>query len=128
MRRLIALAALLAAAAALFVAGRALGAEPLTLTIAGSRYTATVVIDPPRTGAVVVETRVTSGDADGLALSAVMPDMGHAMPELSAAEREPGRFVAEGELFTMSGVWDVSIRLTGPAGEETLTAKALISG
>ncbi len=49
-------------------------------------------------------------------------------PELAAAEREPGRFVAEGELFTMSGVWDVSIRLTGPAGEETLTAKALISG
>jgi hypothetical protein len=128
MKRMIALLALVVAAVALFVAGNALGSDPFRVTTAGTRYTAAILIDPPTTGRVVVEVRVTSGDADGVDLSAVMPDMGHAMPELAATEPEPGRFVAEGELFTMSGVWDLAIRLSGPAGEETLTAKALISG
>ncbi|WP_336206149.1 hypothetical protein [Nonomuraea sp. LPB2021202275-12-8] len=128
MRRMIVLAALVVAAVALFVVGRGSGPEPLRLTTAGAHYTATVLIGRPTTGRISVEVRVTSGDADGAALSAVMPDMGHAMPELVAGEPEPGRFVAEGELFAMTGVWDLSIRLTGPAGEETLTGKALITG
>ncbi|GAA2208361.1 FixH family protein [Nonomuraea monospora] len=120
-------AALLAAvAAALFVVGRSTAAGPITLTTAGTRYTATVLIPDPRPGQVTVEIQVSRGDADSVAVSAVMAEMGHSTPELTAAEREPGRFVAGGELFPMSGVWELTIRLDGPAGEEQLAVRALI--
>ncbi|MEO3876277.1 hypothetical protein ABGB18_46570 [Nonomuraea sp. B12E4] len=126
-RRVLIAVALAAAAVALFVVGRGAAAEPLELTTTGTRYAATVLIDRPTTEPVVVEVRMRSGDPGSVALAAVMPDMGHAMPEVVAREPEPGRFVAEGRLFPMPGVWELSIRFDGPAGEETLTVNALIT-
>ncbi|WP_067175553.1 hypothetical protein [Microtetraspora niveoalba] len=123
----LAAAALVTAAVALYVVGRSTAAEPVNLTTTGSRYTATVFIADPAPGRVTVEIKVSRGDADTVALSAVMAAMGHSTPEISAAMREPGRFVAVGELFPMSGVWELSIRLDGPAGEEQLAVKTLIT-
>ncbi|WP_188195335.1 FixH family protein [Nonomuraea sp. SYSU D8015] len=128
MRRIVIAVALVAAAAVIFIVGRGLGAEPLRVSSTGARYAVTVVVDRPTTGRVSVEVQVTSGDADTVAVSAVMPDMGHSTPELTARETAPGRFVADGELFPMSGAWEVSIRLDGPAGEEVLTVNALVTG
>jgi hypothetical protein len=122
MRRLLILGALLAVAVTLFLLGRSAADEPARLSVTGTRYAVTVVIDG-RTA----EVRPLSGDPGTVTLSAVMPQMGHAMPETVAHEREAGRFRAEGELFPMTGVWELSIRLTGASGEETLTVKALIS-
>ncbi|MFF4774380.1 hypothetical protein ACFY05_16115 [Microtetraspora fusca] len=123
----VAAAALVIAAVALYVVGRSTAAEPVNLTTTGSRYTATVLIADPAPGQVTVEIKVSKGDADTVALSAVMAEMGHSTPEISATMREPGRFVAVGELFPMSGVWELSIRLDGPAGEEQLAVKTLIT-
>ncbi|GLW10855.1 hypothetical protein Misp01_59830 [Microtetraspora sp. NBRC 13810] len=120
-------ATLVTAAAALFVVGGSTAARPVSLTTTGTRYTATVLIADPAPGQATVEIEVSRGDADSVSLSAVMAEMGHATPEISATEREPGRFVAVGELFPMNGVWELSIRLDGPAGEEQLTAKTLIA-
>jgi hypothetical protein len=128
MKRALIAAALVAAAVVIFIVGRGVGTEPLRVSTTGARYAATVVIDPPTTGRVTVEVLVTSGDADTVAVSAVMADMGHSTPEVTAREAEPGRFVAEGELFPMSGGWELSIRLDGPAGEEVLAVNALITG
>ncbi|MEV0390635.1 hypothetical protein [Nonomuraea sp. NPDC050643] len=127
MKRIAAAAALVVAAVALFVVGRGVAAEPLTLTTTGTRYAATVELAEPTTGRVTVKVAVTSGDADSVVLSAVMADMGHATPEVTARAVGRGRFQAEGELFAMSGVWELSIRLNGPAGEEELAVKALIT-
>ncbi|MFI7612557.1 hypothetical protein ACIBP6_15155 [Nonomuraea terrae] len=127
MKRLAVVAVLVAVGVALFVAGRNAAAEPLRTSTAGTRYAATVLIEEPVTGRVSMEVVVDAGDADTVAVSAVMPEMGHSTPELTAREQRPGRFLAEGELFSMSGVWDVSLRLDGPAGEEQLIVKALIS-
>ncbi|SDK61610.1 hypothetical protein [Nonomuraea jiangxiensis] len=126
-RRVLIAVALVVVAVTLFVVGRGAAAGPLELTTTGTRYAATVLIDRPTTGRVVVEVRLRSGDPSSVALEPVMPDMGHAMPEVAAREREPGRFLAEGELFPMAGVWELSIRLDGPAGEETLAVNALIT-
>ncbi|TDC89121.1 hypothetical protein E1292_44890 [Nonomuraea deserti] len=71
--------------------------------------------------------KVGEGEAETVALSAVMALMGHSTPEIPATEREPGRFVAVGELFSMSGVWELSIRLDGPAGVEQLAVRTLIT-
>ncbi|MEV1000515.1 hypothetical protein [Nonomuraea sp. NPDC050202] len=120
--------ALVVAGAVVFVVGRGASADPINLTTTGDRYAATVLIEDPAPGRVAVEVKVSKGDADSVAVSAVMADMGHSTPELAATEREPGRFLAEGELFSMSGVWELSIRLDGPAGEEQLAVKALITG
>ncbi|WP_067141317.1 hypothetical protein [Microtetraspora malaysiensis] len=123
----VAAATLVTAAVALFVVVRSTAAEPVNLTITGTRYAATVLIADPAPGQVTVEIKVSKGDADTVALSAVMAEMGHSTPEISATKREPGRFVAVGELFPMSGVWELSIRLDGPAGEEQLAVKTLIT-
>jgi hypothetical protein len=121
-----AVAALVAAAVALFVVGRSTAAEPIDLTTTGTRYTATVLIPDPTPGQVTVEIKVSEGDADTVALSAVMAQMGHSTPEIPTTRRGPGRFVAVGELFPMGGVWELSIRLDGPAGEEQLAVRTLI--
>jgi hypothetical protein len=126
-RALVVAVCLVVAAAAFFVFGRG-GDEPLRLTVAGTRYAVTVLIGEPVAGKGAVEVVLDSGDADAVVLSAVMPEMGHATPEVVAREPEPGRFLAEGGLFSMAGVWELAIRLTGPPGEEVLTVKALITG
>lgn len=128
MKRILIAVALVVAAVVIFIVGRGLGAEPLRVSSTGARYAVTVLIDRPATGRVSAEVQVTSGDADAVAVSAVMPGMGHATPELTARETAPGRFMAEGELFPMTGSWEVSIRLNGPAGEEVLVVNALITG
>ncbi|MGI5158407.1 hypothetical protein [Microbispora sp. CA-102843] len=120
-------ATLVTAAVALFVVGRSTAAEPVNLTTMGTRYAATILIADPAPGQITVEIKVSKGDADTVALSAVMAEMGHSTPEISATEREPGHFVAVGELFPMSGVWELSIRLDGPMGEEQLAVKTLIT-
>lgn len=127
-RAAVAVAGLAVAVAAFLIVGRSSAPDPLRQTIRGTRYAATVVIDRPTTGRVAVDVQLTSGDPNGVAVSAVMPTMGHAMPEIAAREPEPGHFVAEGELFPMTGVWELSIRLNGPAGEEVLTVNAPITG
>lgn len=127
MRRALAIAALVAAAVALFLYLRPSDPAPLTMSTTGTRYAVTVLIPKPTTGRVTAEIRVTTGDPHTVAVSTVMPGMGHATPEIVADQRQPGRYRAEGELFPMTGVWEVSVRLTGPAGEEVLAMKAPIT-
>ncbi|MBF8191394.1 hypothetical protein ITP53_37990 [Nonomuraea sp. K274] len=127
MRRSVIAVAIVAVAVVLFVVGRSMAAQPVEVSSVGTRYAVTVLIDEPTTEGGAVEVRLDSGDADAVAVSAVMPEMGHATPEIAAREPAPGRFLAEGELFPMAGAWEVSIRLDGPAGEEVLVVKALIT-
>ncbi|GII81001.1 hypothetical protein Sru01_59830 [Sphaerisporangium rufum] len=115
----LAFAALVAAAVAAFAVARASGADPVTA--AGTRYTVTVTAARD-----TIDVRVDRGAADTVTIAAVMPAMGHAMPEVTARKAAPGHFVAEGGLFSMDGGWELSVRLTGPAGEETLTLTTLV--
>ncbi|PZG46201.1 hypothetical protein C1I98_14820 [Spongiactinospora gelatinilytica] len=127
MRKALIAAALVAVAVTIFVLGRS-GGEPVRVTTTGTHYGVTVVIDKTAERDFTVEILLNSGDADAVTFSAVMPTMGHAMPEVTARKPGPGRFLAQGDLFSMTGVWQLSIRVTGRAGEETLGASALISG
>jgi hypothetical protein len=116
------IAGLVAAVVAAFFVARTVGADPVTT--AGTRYAVTVTA-----GRNAVGVRVDRGEADTVAVTAVMPAMGHAIPEVTARKSAPGRFVAEGDLlFPMTGGWELSVRLAGPSGEETLTLNTLITG
>jgi hypothetical protein len=102
-------------------------AGPERLTGASAHHSAEVTLDKARPGVVDVDIAV-SGFAEAVWLSAVMPEMGHATPEIPARQRKPGRFHARGELFTMSGAWELTIRVQGTAGTELITVKVLVEG
>ncbi|GAA4959160.1 hypothetical protein HD597_005437 [Nonomuraea thailandensis] len=95
------------------------GAEPMRA--AGERYSVTVLPADP------VEVRVTSGEAETVTLAAVMPAMGHALPPVGTVPAGAGRFVAEKDLFTMDGVWELSITLSGAQGQEVINLSTVVT-
>ncbi|MCF6476387.1 hypothetical protein FAF44_49820 [Nonomuraea sp. MG754425] len=123
-RRLLAAACLAAAAMAVVVGCLA---RPGTVTAhgAGARYAVTLTIDDNGTADVVVD----RGGAQEVVVSATMPQMGHSTPEERARRLAPGRFraaEAAGGLFPMGGVWEVSVRVRGGAGEEVIPLTVLV--
>jgi hypothetical protein len=96
------------------------GGGPESVAAAGTRYTVTVLPADP------VEVRVTSGKAETITLAAVMPAMGHALPPVGTVQAGPGRFVATENVFSMGGVWELSISLSGDRGEEMITVSLLV--
>ncbi|OLF14350.1 hypothetical protein BLA60_04270 [Actinophytocola xinjiangensis] len=109
------------ALAVLVAAGCAAGAGPERLTGDGEHYSLTVTLSSASTGVVDAEIHVENGPAETVSLSAAMPHMGHAMPEISARPQGSGRFLAHGELFAMTGVWELAIRVEGETGGDTVT-------
>lgn len=126
-RRVLIAVALGLVALTVFVVRDALGEDPFQASVTGTRYAVDVHIDEPGTGPVVVDVLVRSGDPDTVAISTVMPSMGHAVPETAAPLVGPRHFAVQGALFPMAGVWEISIRLSGSTGTETLTVNALIT-
>ncbi|MFC4535000.1 hypothetical protein [Sphaerisporangium dianthi] len=127
MRRLLIMVVLAAAIVALVVAGRS-RSGPVRLRATGAHYSVTVTLDEPAVHPVAAEVRVEPGTAGSVWLSAVMPAMGHATPEITARRQGPGRFTATGRLFTMAGVWELSVRVRGAAGEEVVVVSTLVTG
>ncbi|MEU9884206.1 hypothetical protein [Sphaerisporangium sp. NPDC051011] len=119
--RVLVFAGLVAAVVVAFVVARTSGVDPVTTT--GTHYAITVTADRK-----AIDVRLDRGEADTVTVAAVMTTMGHAMPEVTARKTAPGQFVAEGDLFFMTGVWELSVRLAGRSGEETLTLNTLITG
>ncbi|WP_433432371.1 hypothetical protein [Nonomuraea sp. CA-141351] len=120
LRGLLVFAGLVAVVVAAFVVARTSGADPVTTT--GTRYAVTVTAERN-----TIDVQLDKGEADTVTVAAVMPTMGHAMPEITARKTAAGHFVAEGDLFDMNGAWELSIRLAGPPGEETLTLNTLVT-
>jgi len=106
-------------------------ADPERFTGVGSHYSAEITLDNARPGVVEADVLVTGlkdrpRSVEAIWLSAVMPEMGHATPEVPAQQRETGRFQARGELFTMPGVWELAIRVQGTGGTELITVNVLV--
>ncbi len=117
----------LVAALAVFVAaGCATEVQPERLTGDGEHYSVTVAFSSASTGVIDADVQVEEDPVEAVSLSAVMPDMGHAMPEISAEPQGTGRFFAHGELFAMPGAWDLAVRVEGASGAETITVRVLV--
>ncbi|WP_049558851.1 hypothetical protein [Nonomuraea sp. SBT364] len=88
---------------------------------------AVVVRLEPRTGPLEARVELRPASPAKVSIFAVMPHMGHTTPEIPARPDGPGRYVAGGELFTMTGPWEIGIRVQGASGTEVIKVNALVA-
>ncbi|MFC0625818.1 hypothetical protein [Kribbella deserti] len=127
---------LICAAVILAVAGyvvvRQLGSAETALGAAAeaksSRYAVQLWLPDHRVGE--IDSRVVVKDLNGgpaavraVSLESAMPSMGHATAVVQALPEgeNTGAFGARGELFPMSGVWEVTVRLDTADGPDAAT-------
>jgi nitrogen fixation protein FixH len=94
--------------------------DPGATTVTGrtEQYTVDLTVDHPKQGANTLDFEVTDtagrpATVDTIAVELVMPQMGHALPPVSATRTEPGRYRASNTDIPMSGVWEVTVSLPG---------------
>ena len=74
----------------------------------------------PRTAIITVTTPQNQPVADGtVTLLPSMQEMGMFSDAISAQPIAPGRYQAQGELFSMLGNWELGVRVNSAAGEES---------
>ncbi|MFG1694067.1 hypothetical protein [Nonomuraea sp. NPDC049309] len=111
-------------AAGIWWIARGGGPGPQQLTGRGAHYTVRVDLEPV-TGP--LEARIgVDPEPDEVSVFAVMPHMGHTTPELPAGRDATGGYVVRGELFTMAGAWEISVRVRGGPGTEVITVNTLV--
>ena len=105
---------------------------PAVLHTGTARYAVTVTVDTPRIGDTSVEIDLASrtGGTEPpaeVAIDAVMPLMGHAVPPLSALPMG-GRYHAHGLPLMMTGPWELRLSIPAADGVESLTLPLQVSG
>ncbi|MCU1684786.1 MAG: hypothetical protein JWQ81_5525 [Amycolatopsis sp.] len=84
-------------------------------------YNVRLSVDNPRLGtnSVTVDVSDATGAPAALktvAVEPVMPLMGHALAPITATAAGPGHYQASAIVLPMSGQWEFTVSLTGPAG------------
>lgn len=81
------------------------------------------------------EVHVTSPSgqpADGLkiAVDGGMPQHGHGLPTRPRITRQlgDGRYLMEGMKFSMTGWWEIRLKIDGAAGSDTVTFNTIVDG
>ncbi len=102
------------------------GPEPVSLTGSGRQFLATAELSRAATGVIEVEIGLrrrdgsAAGDVRAVAVSGVMPAMGHVAPEIPARSAGADRYRVRGELFSMPGTWQLDIRVDTPSGTDVI--------
>ena len=113
-------------AATLLVTLAGCGRSGITQTSDTAHYRVHLTLDGTgfgeRTVAITIDS--TAGQpvvADQVVLTPVMREMGMMAPELSAQPVAPGRYEAKGQLFVMTGAWEVDVRVSAGGVDEVAT-------
>jgi nitrogen fixation protein FixH len=130
-RRVVLVVAVLAAAAVAVWLAWPAPTGPTVLTGSAGQHTVRLSVDSPRTGRAAFDVQVTDpggGPAavSGVTVEPVMPQMGHAQAPLTATSDGPGRYRVADVLLPMSGQWEITVALTGPAGPEQVVFPLLV--
>jgi hypothetical protein len=56
-----------------------------------------------------------------------MPSMGHATSELAGTTVGSGRYRFQGELFPMTGRWDLTVTVTSTGGPDQITLPVTVT-
>jgi hypothetical protein len=118
---LIAVAAVAVAAAAAWLVWPGGSSGPTVLNAGAGPYSVRLSVEDPRLGSnsVAVDVSDTAGrpvTPDAVAVEPVMPLMGHALAPIPATADGPGHYRASGIVLPMSGQWEFTVSLRGPAG------------
>ena len=92
---------------------------PATSTVHLGRTAVTLTVHDPKQGANTVEIAVTDetgrpvtgNTVDTVTVELVMPQMGHALPLVTATPTGPGHYHAPNTDIPMPGVWEVTVSL-----------------
>jgi nitrogen fixation protein FixH len=93
------------------------GPQASTAGVATAQHRVTMTVDEPALGANTLDFEVTDRTGrpavvDALAVELVMPQMGHALPPVTAARTGEGRYRAPDTDIPMSGHWEVVVSLS----------------
>jgi hypothetical protein len=99
---------------------------PVELRGRGAHHAVVVRLEP-RPGPLDVRVELDPASPAEVSVFALMPHMGHTTPELPARPDGPGRYVARGELFTMTGPWEIGIRVHGGSDTEVIKVNTLVA-
>lgn len=96
-------------------------AGPTVLSSGAGPYNVRLSVDDPRLGtnSVTVDVSDSAGHPatlDAVAVEPVMPLMGHAIAPVAATAAGAGHYQASGIVLPMSGQWEFTVSLRGPAG------------
>jgi hypothetical protein len=108
-------AAIVVAVAALLLWPR--GAQATTESVQTAQHRVTMSVDEPKLGANTLDFEVTvlagrPSTLDALAVELVMPQMGHALPPVTASPTSDGGYRAADTDIPMSGHWQVVVSLS----------------
>lgn len=108
---------------ALLTALAACGGSGIVQTSQTDRYTVQLSLDGTGFGqrTATVEIADASGQpvsAADVVIAPVMEEMGMAAPEVIAQPLAPGRYQAQGELFSMIGRWRLNVHVRSDGAEE----------
>ncbi|WP_020386203.1 FixH family protein [Kribbella catacumbae] len=119
-------------AAGIFFVNRDRAAEPAVLRAGSAAHQVEVHLAEPRTGQLDLELTVaaTGGDTAGItgvSVEAAMPSMGHATSELPGTAVGSGRYRFHGELFPMTGQWDLTVHVASVGGPDQITLPVTVT-
>ncbi|WP_043634572.1 hypothetical protein [Nonomuraea candida] len=124
-RRYVLLPALLIAAGIAWLLLGGPAPEPAELRGRSDRHAVVLRLEP-RPGPLEARVELHPASPAEVSIFAVMPHMGHTTPELRARPDGPGRYVARGELFTMTGAWEIGVRVHGASGTDVIKVTTLV--
>jgi hypothetical protein len=101
---------------------------PVVLHAASAHYSVTATVETPRVGSTAVEVELGGGPGTTVTIQAVMPQMGHATPPVTAAPAGAGRYRAAGIPLLMTGPWELQLSIGSGGAVEHLTLPLVVSG
>jgi hypothetical protein len=104
---------------------------PTVLKAVSGGYSVQLSVDAPTLGGNTLTFDVTQPGGeparlDAVTVEPVMPQMGHALAPVTATADTPGRYRAADTLLPMSGQWELTVSLHGPAGPAQLVFPLLV--
>jgi nitrogen fixation protein FixH len=102
------------------------GSSPISQQALGEQYQVRLTLDAATRGNrnIQIELRDQAGQpvsADSVIIAPSMVGMSHAQSELVATLAAPGLYRASGELFSMTGTWELAVAVRQGPINETVT-------
>lgn len=99
------------------------GSKTITQTSETAHFSITMSLDAAALGQRSIDLRIkdkagVDTDVEQLIVAPVMREMGMASPEMTAQRIAAGQYRVTGEPFSMTGIWELDVRIVSQSREE----------